>query len=408
MKNKRYLYVTPCILLFYLICLFGSSCSLPKDTIIDRQQLETCSNEKVAEFEFVREKMEGLHVSNPTHEDIGYPKAFFDGAKNYYWVPVNGKKMAVCGNYARFSIYDGKDGIWPFGNDSHEDEYDWNLSIVPHADFSYIISQVYNLSGTTEDWVFEEVNGKKYTAFQAEITPDESLYNNDWFPNIGHDNSSYDVVSKTIGVYGPWVMDNNHNNRPEIHPCEVIWWRNRSERQEVYFILGIQDDSNRYDTTNDFVFDQDFGLSWKPWAAGPITSQYKIPFEYNGQFQDHLVVNIEELKAHNVVTPTMANAGDSDDGKQHILRFKSRLANVPQTALTPSNILVEVNENFSNGLNIGVRFVEVCKKPNGNIVGYVQLFTAYGKNVNGQEGYHALKVTVNHPTQKVPGDILRN
>jgi len=223
MKKKRTLPGLQTTLLTCITIQFLGSCSLPKDTIVDRQLLESCSSEKVAEFEFVREKMEGLQVSNPTHEDIGYPKALYDGIKKYYWVPVNGKKMAVCGNYARFSIYDGESGIWPLGNDSHEDEYDWNLSIVPHADFSYIINDVYKLSGTTEDWVSEEINGKRYTAFQAEITPDESLYNNDWFPNIGHDNSSYEVVSKTIGVYGPWVMDNNHNNRPEIHPCEVIW-----------------------------------------------------------------------------------------------------------------------------------------------------------------------------------------
>jgi len=31
-----------------------------------------------------------------------------------------------------------------------------------------------------------------------------------------------------------------------------------------------------------FGFDQDFGLGWKPWASPPITSTFKIPFEYNG------------------------------------------------------------------------------------------------------------------------------
>ena len=27
-----------------------------------------------------------------------------------------------------------------------------------------------------------------------------------------------------LGAYGPWVRDLGHHGRPEIHPCEVLWW----------------------------------------------------------------------------------------------------------------------------------------------------------------------------------------
>lgn len=403
MKTKNCSRLFGVYFLFTLVLII-SSCSLPKDTVINGQTIPACSSDAAAKFDFVKDKMEGLLVNNPTNEDIGYPKAFYDGWKNYYWVPVNGKKMALCGRYYRFSIYDGQSGIIS-GNDSHEDEYDWNLTIVPHADFGYIINNVFAITGTSEDWQTAVFDDRTYTAIQAEITPDESLYNNEWFPNIGHENSTTNVISPTIGVYGPWIMDNNHNNRPEIHPCEIIWWRKKLDKKDEYYIFGIQDDSNRYDEAKDFVFDNNFGVGWKPWAVPPITSQFKIPFEYSRQYSDHLVVNIEELKVRNVVTPSVKNSGDSDDGSNHILRFNQVRPQL-DPVIKPSNILVEVNENISNTANLGIRFVDICKKSNGNIIGYIQIFTAYGKNISGQEGYHVLKVTLDYPKNKIDGGVI--
>ncbi len=375
---------------------------LPAHTIIEAQHIPACPAAVLTQYNFVKANLEGLWVSNPTNEDIGYPKAFYDGWKNYYWIPVNGKKMSVCGRYYRFSIYDGESGVLTGGNDSHDDEYDWNITLVPHAPFNYIIENVYAISKTTNDWQTGTFDGKTYTAIQAEITPDESLYNNPWFPNIGHEQSTTNVVSPTIGVYGPWVMDNNHNKRPEIHPCEIIWWRKKLGQQEEYYIFGIQDDSNRFDEPGDFVFDHNFGLQWKPWAKPPMTAQFKIPFEYNGQFSDHLVVNIEELRSRHVVTANFSEGADSDDGNSHQLSLKQfGIKGEAVAANKPSGIMVQVNENIPNPADLGIKFVDLHKKADGTIIGYIQIFTAYGKNVSGQEGYHAIKVTMNYPKNRI-------
>ena len=72
------------------------------------------------------------------------------------------------------------------------------------------------------------------------------------------------------------------------------------------------------------------------------------------------------------------------------------------TALRASNILVTVKENIPNPSDLGVKFVDLYKKPDGTIIGYIQIFTAYGKNVSGQEGYHAIKVTLDYPKNKLP------
>lgn len=384
---------------------FLTSCDLPTDTVIKEQDIPVCSNEKITEFEFVLNKLEGLKVTNPSNNDISSAIAdetFWEG--NGKWKPVNGKKISVCGKLVDYFVYDGARG-----------EYDWNLNIIPKADFAYIINDAKKIVYDVSEWKRCKDGIYSYDCFQAEITPDESIYNNIWFPDrVQHTeyiNGNWKVyytqpasmaLNKDIGVYGPWVLDGDHGWRPEIHPCEVIWWRNinKANRSDTLFVFCIQDDSNRYDDTDDF--DNVPNSNWKPWAVPPMTTQLLIPFEFKKEYADHLIINIEELKTRHIVTPT-EGFGDSDDGNNHILRIKSAL---PQRIFA-NDIAVEVNEQLSSSLNLGVKFVDVCKKPNGNIIGYVQLSSAYGKGINGDEGYHFLKITIDYPRNKtIPDEVL--
>lgn len=390
------------------ICLL-QSCSLPKDIILDNSSILECTQDEVQKFDFIQSKQQGLNVWNPMHEDIGYPSAFYDGIRNYYWTPVNGKKIVACGIFKQFSIYDGNSG-WPFGNDSHDDEYDWNLSIIPSSDFSYIITHVYENNPSTKDWITVKHNGKEYNAFQAEITPDETLFDNPWFPNrelkwnpplepaewLQPDPIALD---QNVCVYGPWVMDDHHNHRPEIHPSEAIWWRKRLEGKDEFYVFGIQDDSNRYDEPSGFEFNQDFGLGWRPWAAPPIVTQIQIPFEYDGTFSDYPIITIEELIPGQRIVPLPENNwADSDLGPVHQLKLRDKKLT---DKLQSSNVLVEVREEVPLHPLMGVQFSNICRKPNGNIIGYVDVTTAYGEGTDGQEGFHVLKITVEHPRNKV-------
>jgi len=383
-----------------------ASCNLPTDTVIEERDIAVCSNEKIAEFEFVLNKLEGLKVINPTNNDISFAIAdetFWEG--NGKWKPVNGKKISVCGKLIDYFVYDGAKG-----------EYDWNLNIVPSADFTNMIEDPRKVVQDVSEWKRCKDGISFYDCFQAEITPDESIYNNIWFPdrvpNIEHINGNTRfyytqppslALNKNVGVYGPWVLDGAHGWRPEIHPCEIIWWRNRtiSNRSDTMFVFCIQDDSNRYDDTDDF--NNVPNSNWKPWAVPPMTAQLRIPFEFKKEYADHLIVNIEELKTRHIVTHTIDGFGDSDDGNNHILKIKSA---TPQRIFT-NDIAVEVNEQLSLSLNLGVKFVDICKKSNGNIIGYIQLSSAYGKGINGEEGYHLLKITINYPRNKnIPDEVL--
>jgi hypothetical protein len=372
---------------------FSGKNQLPEDTVIESRSLPLASEEDIRQFEFVKSSSEGLWAFNPSNEDISYVKA----KANDGFQPVNGKKMSLCGRLVHFSVYNG-DGP----------EYDWNLNIVPDRDYEPLYDQVLSLVGSTSNWTTCKINNRNQKCIQAEITPDENLYDTEWFPKlktvrtgfgVRQENQPSPLVGKIIGVYGPWVMDldEDHGSKPEIHPCEIIWWRNRFTHREEYFICGIQDDSNRFDKISHFSFDGTQPLQWIPWALPPITSVYRIPFEYTGRFIDHLVVNIEELKKQRVVTSTITNGGDSDNGRDHKLRFKAPLQE--EEAVRSSSTLVEVHENFTGGGHLGVRFAELRRKANGSIIGYIQLTTAYGEGVEGTEGFHILKVSLNHPVR---------
>ncbi len=386
-----------CNIGFWLIILC-LSCSTPKNTIIKDSEIPTCTSEQIAFFEFTKRKTEGVHGYDPENEGIQYIVAKDnDIAWPDKWSPVNGLKMAVNGKLHNYIVHN------PIG-----DEYDWNLNIVPNTDFKYIIEDPKSRAIDTTEWKRCETSGTYEDCFQAEITPDEHLYNNFWFPKqenrwnprtrmMEKHTPDSPLEGRDICVYGPWVLDSGHDWRPEIHPCELIWWRDKERNQDTFYLFGIQDDSNRFDIIEDFVFDETQTLEWRPWAAPPLTSRFKIAFEYNpnNNYLDHLVLNIEELKIRNVVTALDKNASeDSDSDNDHLLLYKSN-------DYVLNNKIIAVNKNISSGENLGVKFVDICKKDDGTIIGYVQITTKYGKGP-GEEGYHLLRATLKYPTLKGP------
>ena len=407
MKRKLSLHLTG----ISIAVIFASCDPLPVDTVINSASIQTCGNAELNKFDFAVQNSMGLIVTDPLNGFITLAVA--DESHGGPWRPINGNKKMACGLLYAYNVEDG-----------NGDEYDWNLNIIPDPAFAGIIQEAKIFSDSNCSWQKyfiinnqyvhiqcpKYINGRllydnRFTEaelrrfqnvefFQAEVTPDEHFYNNKWFPADGNEGRSI-VKGKKVGVYGPWVFDCGHGIRPEIHPCEVIWWKNTSQAADTLMILGVQDDANRFDEPDDFS-----GVSIPTanlWAHPPIKSIYKIPFEFDGRYQDHLVVTIKELESHNVVTRTIPGFGDSDNGSVHILKRKKSIAD--NSAIT-NNIIAEVREDPAAPLNTGVSFVEICKRPNGNIVGYIQIKTAYGKN-NGNEGYQLLRVTINKPVIKL-------
>ncbi len=105
---------------------------------------------------------------------------------------------------------------------------------------------------------------------------------NSWSPQLG----------QKLGVYGPWVRDFGHGDRPEIHPCEVLWWmgENRPGVATSRLVAVVQDDSDRHDWPCDFD-----GPVPRPWSAFPPRAN--ITFALRPVVQQHMQFNLRVLDA---------------------------------------------------------------------------------------------------------------
>ncbi|WP_339895758.1 hypothetical protein [uncultured Algibacter sp.] len=354
------------------------------------------TQEEINERNRVINKMQGIKgfdpLSNfissiPAEKTVGEESInIFEYSNN--WFPIDGKKHVCCGKLKKFQTYNGSGA-----------EMDWNIFIEPNDEFSFLIDDV--LKYKDPEWATKAWNGEwrsggwhinKETGgylLEGELTPDKSFYDNLFFPNSGEkvENIWGHVVTKPnivllekeICLYGPWVRERVHNNRPEIHPSEMIWWR----EGKGYYIMLLQDDSNRFDNNADFGFLGGSAPSnWKPWTEPPLTAQFKIAFKVNpsesGLPQE---MDIREVYNRFVVTKEDTDASaDSDNGTSHALVINNK------------NLLV-VNEQQKNDNDLGVKSVDVSKRPDGTIQGYLQITTIVGgPDLAGDEGYHVLYI----------------
>lgn len=326
-------------------------------------------------------KMQGVEGFDPVRSVIGYPPAEKNwpwplGYKNN-WIPLDYKKQVCCGILEDFKTYDGRDA-----------EMDWNFHILPNDEFSFLISKALPFrekSVFMSDKGWHKNNRGQYR-LEAEITPDQSLFNNVFFPIRTSDKKSNDPVigleGKEVCFYGPWVREWFHHHRPEIHPSEMIWWR----ENKGYYLMLIQDDSNRFDEKDEF--DLNDGLlpdNWKPWAAPPLTAQFRIAFEIDPRASKlPYRMDIREVYKRFVVTKEDAKAfADADNGTSHALVIENKT-------------LLVVDEQQENDDDLGVKFVGISKRADGVIQGYLQITTKVGgPDLRGDEGYHILYVQKN-------------
>jgi hypothetical protein len=245
----------------------------------------------------------------------------------------------------------------PFGSG---DEADWNLFIRPNSAHTFIRDQT--LSNADSDELHRAADG--VVLVEAEVTPDESFYNNPYFNANGRST----LVGREIGVYGPWVTDRGHRLRPEIHPCELLGWQAVGSLSTVSYLMIVQDDSNRFDRRNQFL-----GAIARPWAGAPRAGQFdivvSIPANATRKFE------IEEVYNHQV--QESAPQGPRD---------------LHHAVGASSHIIVE--RNISNPRHVEVAFVEfITTAPSQMARGFLRLTTKVGVDSRGKEGYHVIRVT---------------
>jgi hypothetical protein len=174
-------------------------------------------------------------------------------------------------------------------------------------------------------------------------------------------------------MYGPWVAEKLHGFRPEIHPSEIVWWREASDTtagEPNHYFLTVQDDSNRFDRDGDFGGSDEPG--WAPWSKFPRSAALRVAFEWKvGDPARTLNVH---LQGRNIVT-------DAADGRDHLLEYQTKP-------------VLRVIERQAEEKDVGVRFAEVCRDPAGTrLRGYTEITTKVGTGDRDEkEGFAVVRV----------------
>ena len=114
-----------------------------------------------------------------------------------------------------------------------------------------------------------------YITIECEVTPPEAsraAFSERFFPMTPgshrfEDDPRFGVQSPSIGLYGAWCLDCNHNCRPEVHPIEWMWWLDMSPDDPAHpddwqWMIGlVRDGTERFED----------------WSAAPLQGRIAIP-----------------------------------------------------------------------------------------------------------------------------------
>ena len=364
---------------FTVLFCFANTATAQVNHVVKLSTTPVISQVQLAEWQRIVETQQGVTGIDPVGHKIG-PNVAKRTSLGLNWYPFDIYKQTLCGTLHHFNFYDG-----------YGDEGDWNHFIIPAPSHSYLLEDAKPIANADD---LHQCNAPG-DCMEAEITPDEDFYENRWFPKSA---GKSDLEGRAICTYGPWVWEEAHGNRPEIHPSELYWWKESEPALETYTLMVIQDDSNRFDRPGNYS-----GTIVRPWSKFPRSAEFKIPFELSlsqlTPVLEQLIFEIDELSRRNVVTANDATARrDSDDGKEHAIQLDGQ-------------IVVRANELQHLDDSIGVRFVELTKgtrsggagEPVSNVLrGYIAINSKIGIDDNGKEGYHVIRVRARKATIQNP------
>lgn len=366
--------------LLILCSLLAASCTR-RNLELTTETTAVCTAEQNGEWERVVNLTQRVRGQDPVGYFIAdFPAEKFGILNINNWHPMSGYKETLCGELHHFNVYDGSGA-----------EMDWNHFMIPSAGFEFLITDTLPYKGgegtfcRDDDW--HSCVGEN-DCLEGELTPDQTFYENPWFPKS---TGASVLEGQQICMYGPWIRECVHGHRPEIHTAEQTWWKEKWLDADLYWLLALQDDSNRFDEEDEFDIEGAVPAEWRPWAAAPMTAQFQIAFEVNPA-GPALHFEIGEAFAQNIVTSLDSERrADADNGVQHAIEYNDK-------------IVLTANENQPKDTDLGVTFADVCRQETGRLRGYVTITTKMGVNNDGDEGYHVLFVTgrADEVTRPVP------
>jgi hypothetical protein len=338
----------------------------PTNFVVTSETCPLCTNAMNERWE--RAVAESLGVVGV--DPAGSPPGFIgDGIaegewfENRNWYPVSGNKETLCGRYHHLGF--AEDG-------------DWNHYIMPNPPFRYLID---DLVRRDPDRDVHDCDGTD-DCMEAELAPDKTFVQNPWFNS---DDRVSSLEGQDVCAYGPWVTDEGHDWRPEIHPSELMWWTEGSGATRTHWLMLLQDNSERFDDLDNFEFDDPRPDGWRPWADNPRAGLFGIAFEADvtGPPLDFYVFDFPGAKRNVVTSADPVASRDADEGRTHAFEYDGR-------------VLATVHEFTGEDDDIGVDFFDYCRDAgNTRVRGFLSLRSVVGVTDDADgEGYHVIAVAV--------------
>ncbi|MBK7441436.1 MAG: hypothetical protein WAT43_15765 [Chitinophagales bacterium] len=403
---------------------------------------ETAGDKELPPWDTTEKYLLGIRANDPVNRNLRMDWFVEDYGDE--WSLLMPTKQNLGGVLKRYSTNDAIAKIPSY-------ERDLAFNIQPFTPFKFLYDVAVNNNDIHSDSsVWETKEGEDRTYFKTihcEITPQftkylyygsiisESnpgfFYDNPWFGLTG--NYDYGIpksigLDDTICTYGPFVSDDiedeHHACRPEIHPAQQIWFKDKLiTDHKAYWLFFFQDQSDRFWDTDDvyYILSEDLPSYirqkvpadsqnvFRPWAKSPVYGQYQILFHIKPQNQvlnpsQPMIINLSVAQEREVVTaefPTMV--ADVNEGFVH-------------SYYVGGEELVRVTEPEQNDNDMGIQFVEVTKLSDGSYVGFVQISMVLGDgdddtgtdNLSGNgAGYIVLHADI-YPYHITQANDLRN
>jgi len=333
-----------------------------------KQQLPNCTSELIEEQEFVRTQMQGVTYADGRGRRIGSPAAkkplnwwIFPIPLGKNWYPVDQFRHTLCGNLHHFNYF------MPSGGVASGREADFNSFFEPNDVFQFLIDDVRSQRSNTSDW--HRCDGE--LCMEGEVTASQHFAHNPWFVMKSGPKGKSVLEGRDVCTYGPWVTEESHNFRPEIHPSESYWWSVDAENaaaENSWQMLLFLDESNRF-TKPEHYAGGTRPEWWLPWASQPIWGSFRLPFNIeldSDSFIDELYyVSLDNALSRAVSTQTLGLAGeDTDEGEYHALMIDD------EPVLAVRELLLTGTENK----DLGVSFDQLCLSDSrSRLHGYVKL-----------------------------------
>jgi hypothetical protein len=276
-----------------------------------------------------------VDVRDPLGHEIGLSRAG-------RFQPVDGKKHILVGEFDHFGLFH-----LPFGIGA---ERDLNIHIFPDKPFRFLLDHVADAPGFDKGQLQKRQRGQGFCV-ECEITPGfDSLP--PFFFTIPVVMSP--LVGQKMGAYGPWVHDNGHGGRPEIHPCQFLWWQMETDRFRRFFLFS-QDGSDRFSRAEHFD-----GPIAHPWTKSPYRVDITVALRPKAQpIPQTYIIEVQHQRE-------LEEMPDSDD--------RIITANVPGQ----DEIAVAVRKEGANPNEMKVSLSKVAPDPDKR---FLRCFLNIGLNI---------------------------